>query len=162
MLYLQTEGKPQRTILSVQDTGPTGASPLLGRTGKSHNLELSPHNLYTLLSILSWEAPRSVKALFLSIGRPLVCSRFTLNRSGRRAIPDYVAVNQWCWTCVSRNGNHFLLMNSKESQFAIQFIHYRLPLCPVQLCAVSRADIVAKSNEFLLSNDSTLCETGNE
>ena len=30
-----------------------------------------------------------------------------------------------------------LLITLKESQFTIQFFHYRLPLCPVQRCAVS-------------------------
>ena len=37
-----------------------------------------------------------------------------------------------------------LLITLKESQFTIQFFHYRLPLCPVQRCAVSWVNIVAK------------------
>ena len=41
-----------------------------------------------------------------------------------------------------------LLITSKESQLAIQFSHYRLPLFPVQLCAVSREDIAANSSKF--------------
>jgi len=50
--------------------------------------------------------------------------------------------------CVSGNGNHFLLMISKESQSTIQFFHYRLPLFPVQIRAVSQVNIVVKSNKF--------------
>jgi len=65
-----------------------------------------------------------------------------------RAIPDYFGANQWCRTSVSGNDNHSLLITSKESQFAIQFFHYRLPFCPVQLCDVSRVNIVAKSNKY--------------
>jgi len=76
--------------------------------------------------------------------RPL----FTPNRSVGRTIPDYFGADQWCWTCVSKNSNHFLPITSKESQLAIQFFHYRLPLCPMQLGAVSREYIVAKSNKF--------------
>jgi len=73
---------------------------------------------------------------------------FTPNRSVARAIPDNCGANQWGRTGVSGNDNHSLLITSKESQFAIQFFHYRLPLCPVQLCAVSWVNIVAKSNKF--------------
>jgi len=72
----------------------------------------------------------SLKVLFHSIrasGPP---------RTGR-AIPDNFGANQWGGTGVSGSGNHSLLMTAKESQFAIQFLHYRLPLCPAQLCAVS-------------------------
>jgi len=47
-----------------------------------------------------------------------------------------------------RKWHDSLLITSKESQFTIQFFHYRLPLCPVQLHAVSWVDIVAKSNKF--------------
>ena len=76
--------------------------------------------------------------------RPL----FTPNRSAGCAIPDYFGANQWCRTCVSGNDDHSLLITAKESQFASQLFHYRLPLCPVQLCAVSRVNIVAKANKF--------------
>ena len=55
---------------------------------------------------------------------------------------------QWCRTCLSGNGNYSLLITSKGSQLAIQFFHYRLPLFPVQLCTVSRVNIVVKSNKF--------------
>ena len=48
--------------------------------------------------------------------RPL----FTPNRSVH---PDYFGANRWCRTCVSGNGNHSLLITSKESQIAIQFFH---------------------------------------
>jgi len=74
--------------------------------------------------------------------RPL----FTANRSVGRAIPDYFSANQWSRTCVSENGNHFLLI---ESQPATQLVHYRLPLFPVQLCAVNRVNFVVKSTKFL-------------
>jgi len=47
--------------------------------------------------------------------------------------------------------NHSLLITSNESQFAIQLFHYRLPLFPVQLHAVSWVKIFAKSNKFLFS-----------
>ena len=47
-----------------------------------------------------------------------------------------------------RKRHDSLLITSKESQFTIQFFHYRLPLCPVQLRAVSWGNIVAKSNKF--------------
>jgi len=77
--------------------------------------------------------------------RPLL----TPNRSAGRVLPDYFGSNQWCGTCVSGYGNHSLLINSKESQVAVQFFHYRVPLLPVQLCAVSRMNIVAKSNKIL-------------
>jgi len=50
--------------------------------------------------------------------------------------------------CVSGNDNHSLLITLKESQLAIQFFHCRLPLCPVQLPAVSRVNIVANSTKF--------------
>jgi len=61
---------------------------------------------------------------------------------------DYFGANQLGRTCVSGNDNHSLLITSKESQFAIQFFQYRLPLYPVQLHAVSRVNIIAKSNKF--------------
>jgi len=67
-----------------------------------------------------------------------------------RMIPDYFETNQWCRTCVSRNDNDSLPITSKEIQLAILFFHYRLPLCPVQLCAGSWVNIVAKSNKFPL------------
>ena len=54
---------------------------------------------------------------------------FTPNRSVGRAIPDNFGANQWGQTGVSGNDNHSLLITLKESQFAIQFFHYRLPLC---------------------------------
>ena len=73
---------------------------------------------------------------------------FTPNRSVGRAITDNFGANQWGWTDVSGNDNHSSLITSKESQFAIQFFHYRLPLCPVQLRAVSRVNIVTESNKF--------------
>ena len=76
--------------------------------------------------------------------RPL----FIPNRSVGRTIPECFGANQWYRTCVSRNGNHSLLITSKESQLASQFFYYRLPLCPAQLPAVSRVNIVAKSNKF--------------
>ena len=76
--------------------------------------------------------------------RPL----FTPNRCVERSIPDYFGANQWCRMCVSGSDNHSLLITSKESQLAIQFFHYRLPLCPVQLRAVGRVNVVAKSNKF--------------
>jgi len=79
--------------------------------------------------------------------RPL----FTPNRYVGWAIPDYFGANQWCQTCVSGNGSHSLLITSKESQFAIQFFHYTLPFFPVRLRAVSRVNIVAKSNKFPFS-----------
>ena len=47
-----------------------------------------------------------------------------------------------------RKRHDSLLITSKESQFTIQCFHYRLPLCPVQLRAVSWVNIVAKSNKF--------------
>jgi len=75
---------------------------------------------------------------------------FTPNRSVGRTIPDNFGANQWGRTGVSGKDNHSLLITSKESQFAIQFFHYRLPLCPVQLCAGSWVNIVAKSNKFPL------------
>jgi len=74
-------------------------------------------------------------------------SLFTPNWSAGRAIPDYFGANQWCRTSVSRNDNHSLLITWKESQLAIQFFHYRLPLSSVQLCAVNRVNIVPKSNK---------------
>jgi len=43
----------------------------------------------------------------------------------------------------------FFAHNFKKSLFAIQFFHYRLPLRPAQLPAISRVNIVAKSNKFL-------------
>ena len=61
---------------------------------------------------------------------------FTPNRSVGHAIPDNFGANQWGRTGVSGNDN------------AIQFFHYRLLLCPVQLCAVSWVNIVVKSNKF--------------
>jgi len=73
---------------------------------------------------------------------------FTPNRSVGRAIPYSFGANQWGRTGVSGNDNHSLLITSKESQFTIQFFHYRLPLCPVQLRAVSWVNVVAKSNKF--------------
>ena len=72
--------------------------------------------------------------------RPL----FTPHRFVRRAIPDYFGANQWCRICVSGNDNHSLLITAKEIKVAIHCFHYRLPLCPVQLCAVSRVNVVAK------------------
>jgi len=82
--------------------------------------------------------------------RPL----FTPNRSARRAIPDYFGANQWWRTCVSRNDNHSLLITSKESQLAIQFFHYMLPLCSIyNFVLLRRVNIVAKSKKFNLSND---------
>jgi len=105
-----------------------------------------------------------LKVLFRSIGRPVRLGPdaglvwlgrrtypraiFTPNRSVRRSIPDNFGANQWGRAGVSRNDNHPLLITSKESQFAIQFFHYRLPLCPVQLRAVSWVNIGAKSNNF--------------
>jgi len=71
---------------------------------------------------------------------------FTPNEYVGHAIPDYFGANQWCRTRVSRNGHHSLLITSQESQLAIQFFHYRLPFFPVQLHAVSRVNVVAKSN----------------
>ena len=62
---------------------------------------------------------------------------FTPNRAVRHAIPDHFGANQWCWTCVSGNGNHSLLITSEESQLAIHFFHYRLPLFPEQVHAAS-------------------------
>jgi len=93
--------------------------------------------------------PRTRRSLRL-IRRRTLDSRpvFTPNRSVGRAIPDYFGANQWCRTCVSGNNNHALLIMSKVSQLAIQFFHYKLPLCPVQLRAVIRVGIVAKSNKF--------------
>ena len=73
---------------------------------------------------------------------------FSPNRSVGRAIPDYFGANQWCRTRVSGNDNHSLFITSKKSQFAIQLFHYRLPLCLAQLRAVSRMNIIAKSNKF--------------
>jgi len=60
------------------------------------------------------------------------------------SVPDYFGTNQLRRTQVSGNDNHSLLITSNS----IQFFHYRLPLCPVQPCAVSRVHIVAKSNTF--------------
>jgi len=40
-----------------------------------------------------------------------------------------------------RKRHPYLLITSKESQLAIQFFHYRLPLFPAQLCAVSPVNI---------------------
>jgi len=76
--------------------------------------------------------------------RPL----FTPNRSVGHAILDYFGAYQWCRTCVFENGSFSLPITSKESQLAIQFFHYKLPLFPVQLCAVSRVNIFAKPNKF--------------
>jgi len=114
-----------------------------------------------IFSVSQW---REAKVLFHSIGHPIQTGRslrliwrrtldsmpfFTLNRSVRQAIPDYFGANQWCRTLFfSRNGNHSLLIISKKSQLVIQFFHYRLPLFPVKLRAVSRVNIVAKSNKF--------------
>ena len=70
-----------------------------------------------------------LKVLFHSIGRPVRLA------------------NHWCRTCVSGN-NHSLLITSKEIQLPIQFFHYRLPVGPVQIRAVSRVNILAKSNKF--------------
>ena len=66
----------------------------------------------------------------------------------RRTRIPWLLQSQWCLPCASGNDNHSLLITSKESQPAIQFFHYMLPLCPVQLRAVSRVNIVAKSNKF--------------
>jgi len=88
--------------------------------------------------------------------RPL----FTPNRSVGCAIPDNFGTNQWGRAGVSENDNHSLFITSKESQFAIQFFHYWLPLCPVQLRAVSWVNIVAKSNNFPFQWSKH--ETGNE
>ena len=74
---------------------------------------------------------------------------FTPNRSVGHTISDHIGANQWYRTCVSGNDNHSLLITSIESQLAIQFFLYRLPLCPVQVRAVSQVNIVAKSNKFL-------------
>jgi len=46
------------------------------------------------------------------------------------------------------NNNHSWPITSSESQLAIQFFYYRLPLFPVQVHAVSGVNIVAKSNKF--------------
>jgi len=72
----------------------------------------------------------------------------TPNGSVGCAIPDNCGANQLGRNGVSGNDNHSLLITSKESQFAIQFFHYRLPLCPVQLSVVSWVNIVAKSNKL--------------
>jgi len=69
---------------------------------------------------------------------------FTSNKSVGRVIT--LETNQWCRICVSGNDNQALLITSK---LAIQFCHYRLPLCLVQLPAVSGVNIFAKSNQFL-------------
>ena len=83
---------------------------------------------------LIWRRTRDPRALFTS------------NSSVGRAIPDYFEANQWCRTCVSGNGNHSLLITSKESQITIQSFHYRLPLFSVELLAVNRVNIATKSN----------------
>jgi len=69
--------------------------------------------------------------------RPL----FIQNRAAGRVITVYFGANRWGRT-------HSLLITSKESQLAIQFFHYRLPLISVQLRAVGRKNIVVKSNKF--------------
>jgi len=104
---------------------------------------------------------KPLKVLFHSIGRPV------------RLGPDAVCVwfGVWPWipgpfslqadpsdgrsqitlepiNGASGNDNHSLLITSKESQFTIQFLHYRLPLCPMQLHAVGRVNNVARSNKF--------------
>jgi len=90
------------------------------------------------------DLPRTERCLHLIWRRTLdLKPPFTPNRSVGRAIPDYVGANQWC-----RNDHHSLLITLKKSQLAIQFFHYMLPLCPVQLRAVSRVSIVTKSNKF--------------
>jgi len=109
----------------------------------SNSYVISLRGFFTPLDV---QSTRSLRLIW----RPTLDPRplFTPNRSIGRAIPDYFGANQWCRTCVSGNNNHSLLITSKESQFTIQFFHYRLLLCPVQLRAVSRVDIVAKSNKF--------------
>ena len=91
--------------------------------------------------------PNAVCAWF-DIGPWIRGPLFTPDGSAGRAIPDYFGANQWCRTCVSGNGNHFQLIISKENQSNIEFFHCRLPLFPMQLHAVSRLNIVAKSNRF--------------
>jgi len=73
---------------------------------------------------------------------------FNFKQICRARYPGLLWSQAWCQTCVSGNDNHSLLITLKESQLAIQFLHYRLPLCPVQFRAVRRVNIVAKSNEF--------------
>jgi len=73
---------------------------------------------------------------------------FIPNGSVGRAIPDYFRANQCGRTCVPGNGNHFLLITSREGRLAIQFFHYWLPLFPLQPCAGIWVNIVAKSNKF--------------
>jgi len=60
---------------------------------------------------------------FHSIGLRLIWRRpwirgplFTSNWSIGSAILDCFGANRWCRTCVSGNGNHFLVIISKESQ----------------------------------------------
>jgi len=93
-----------------------------------------------------------MKVLFLSIqasgllgpdaglvwlGRRTYRGAFSLHRDPPGAVPDNSGAKQWGRTDVSGNDNDSLLITSKESQFAIHFFHYRLPLCPLQVRAVS-------------------------
>ena len=104
-------------------------------TGENHrSSRKKPHWLNDVIHVKqdAFSLHRASEASRTGCGLRLIWSRtlhprplFTPNRCVGHAIPDYSGVNQWCWTCVSIYGNHFLLIISKESQSAIQFFHYR-------------------------------------
>ena len=102
---------------------------------------------------LHWASgpPQIGRSLCLTLRRTLdPRPLFTPNRFVGCAIPDYFGANQWCRTCVSVNSNHSLPTTSKESQHTVYSFHYLLPLFLVQLRAVSRVNIVAKSDKLPL------------
>ena len=80
-------------------------------------------------------------------GIGLIRGPFSLPQIRRTPDPGWVWSQPMGLNRCFQKRHDSLLITSKESLFTIQFFHYRLPLCLVQLCAVSWVNIVANSNK---------------